>query len=473
MTSSPKPEGAQAVPGPVAASAAPGRAPAATGAAGGPDIAPGPGRPAPAVTPAPANTAPANAAPPVKVASVKSTPVKAAPSPDAGALGGAGPRLMLTGPAGAVPRPARMRPRHVLALVSFLLMVFLPLTGVVYYLWFVARDQYQSHAAFSVRTEKLGGGGGGILGALTSQFGTSGGAADGDVLFDYIRSQKMVETIDGKLGLERIYGQEGDPWFALRRDETIEGKLDYWHRMVDVSYDTSTNILTVAARAFSPDAAQAVVREILTESSNLVNALSDQAREDAIHNAAADLGEAEQNLRMQRQKMAEFRRENQMIDPQADIVGQAGVLNALQGQMAQAMVERDMLLSYADKNDQRVQQADRKIDAIRARINEERTNLGMNGGSDVTPSELLGRYEELKVDLEFANAAYTQALANVAVARAEARRQARYLVSHVEPTLAAESRFPERGLLTLLAAMTLLFAWGIGFVVYYNMRDLR
>lgn len=360
-----------------------------------------------------------------------------------------------------------------MALVSFLAMVALPLAAAVFYLWFVARDQYQSEAAFSVRTEKLGGGGGGILGALTSQFGTSGGAADGDVLYDFIRSQKMVETIDAKLGLETIYSREGDPWFALAHGETVEGKLDYWHRMVDVSYDTSTNILTIAARAFSPGDAQAVVQAVLTESGNLVNALSDQARDDAIKNAVADLSDAEENLRTQRQKMAGFRRDNQMIDPQADIVGQAGVLNALQGQMAQAMVERDMLLTYADKTDQRVQQADRKIDAIRSRVNEERANLGMAGQSDVTPSELLGRYEELKVDLEFANAAYTQALANVAVARAEARRQARYLVPHVEPTLAAESRYPQRFLQAVLAAMALLFAWGIGFVVYYNMRDMR
>lgn len=395
------------------------------------------------------------------------------PAPGPRRPGGAEPRLVLTGQIGPVPRPARMRRRHVVALVSFLLMVALPLAGVVYYLWFIARDQYQSQAAFSVRTEKLGGGGGGILGALSSQFGSSGGASDGDVLFDFIRSQKMVETIDARLGLEKIYSREGDPYFALARGETVEDKLDYWHRMVDVSYDTSTNILTVAARAFAPGDAQAVAREILSESGSLVNALSDLAREDAIRNAAADLSDAEQNLRLQRQKMATFRRENQMIDPQADIMGQAGVLNALQGQMAQAMVERDMLLTYAEKTDQRVQQSDRRIDAIRARINEERANLGMTGSNAKTPSELLSRYEELKVDLEFANAAYTQALANVAVARAEARRQARYLVSHVEPTLATESRYPQRVLLAALAAMTLLFAWGIGFVVYYNMRDMR
>ncbi len=446
MTSSPSPEGLRPVPKP--------------GAAGG--VGAGPVQPAGGLQ----NVQPKAAPKPVPLVAPRP---EGAPKP----LGGAEQRLVLTGKATAVPRPARMRRRHRVALVSFLAMVALPLAGAVFYLWFVARDQYQSQAAFSVRTEKVGGEGGGILGALTSQFGTSGGASDGDVLFEYIRSQKMVEIIDAKLGMEKIYSQEGDPWFALPRGETVEDKVDYWHRMVDVSYDTSTHILTVAARAFTPADAQAVTREILTQSSNLVNALSDQARDDAIKNAAADLSDAEENLRKQRQKMAEFRRDNQMIDPQADIMGQAGVLNALQGQMAQAMVERDMLLTYADKTDQRVQQADRKIEAIRVRINEERTNLGMNGGSDVTPSQLLGRYEELKVDLEFANAAYTQALANVSIARAEARRQARYLVSHVEPTLAVESRFPQRELDALLVAMILLFGWGIAFVIFYNMRDAR
>ena len=74
---------------------------------------------------------------------------------------------------------------------------------------------------------------------------------------------------------------------------------------------------------------------------------------------------------------------------------------------------------------------------------------------------MVGRYEELAVDLEFANTAYTQALAGLAAARAEARRQSRYLAPHVRPTLATTALYPRRALLAGLTGLFLLLGWGV------------
>lgn len=165
---------------------------------------------------------------------------------------------------------------------------------------------------------------------------------------------------------------------------------------------------------------------MLAESSRVVNLLSEQAREDAVRFAREELEEAEAHLRDVRKRMADFRRTNRIVDPSADIAGQMGLLNALQQELAQALVERDVLLSYAAEDDQRVIQANRRISAITEQIEEERQNLGVGGVDGVLP-EVVGTYEELLVDIEFANTAYTQALASLAAARAEARRQSRYL----------------------------------------------
>ena len=52
---------------------------------------------------------------------------------------------------------------------------------------------------------------------------------------------------------------------------------------------------------------------------------------------------------MVRQRLADFRRANRIVDPSADAAGQMGLLNALQAELAQALVERDVLLSYAER----------------------------------------------------------------------------------------------------------------------------
>ena len=368
-------------------------------------------------------------------------------------------------------REAKIRPRHWLAIASFLVVVLLPLAATVGYLWTRAADQYHSEVAFSIRSEEAGSAAAGLIGAITN-IGT-GSASDADILFEYVRSQRIVEEIDRDLDLRTIYSRpEGDPVFTLGEGATIEDLVAYWRRMVDVSFETSNGIINVRANAFTPEDAQAVAAAILEKSSALVNRLSDQAREDAIRFAREELDEAEANLRVMRGHLAEFRRTNRMVDPSADAAGQSGLLNALQSQLAQALVERDTLLSYVSESDQRVVQATRRIDAITARIEEERNSLGVVGVEGALP-DVIGAYEELRVDLEFANATYTQALAALSAARAEARRQSRYLAPHIQPTLAESALYPQRLLLSGLAALFLMLGWGVLMLIYYNVRDNR
>lgn len=365
--------------------------------------------------------------------------------------------------------PARLRGRHRMILASFVVVVVLPVLAATGYLYTRAVDQFHSEVAFSIRSEEVSSAAAGLLGAIT-QIG-SGSASDADILYEYIRSQRIVEAVDGDLDLRAIYTRpEGDPVFALQEGAAIEDLLDYWHDMVTVDFESGTGIIRVRANAFTRDDAHAIAQAILVESSALVNALSEQSREDAVGFARDELAEAEDNLRLMRQRLSDFRIENRIVDPTADVAGQMGLLNALQSELAQALVERDELLSFVGDDDQRVLQANRGIDAITGRIEQERATLGVAEGA---LPEIVGTYEELLVDLEFANAAYTQTLAGLAAARAEARRQSRYLAPHIQPTMAQNALYPRRAMLSGLIALFLTLGWGVLMLIYYNVRDNR
>jgi len=375
-----------------------------------------------------------------------------------------------TAPVAEVPAAA-MRSRHWFAIAAFVLIVLVPFALTLGYLQTRAADQYHSEVAFSIRSEDTASAAAGLLGALT-QIGT-GSASDTDILFEFIQSQTIVEAIDADLDLRALYNRaEGDPVFTLGDDPTIEALHAHWRRMVEISYDSATGIIHVRANAFDPGDATAVAAAILAQSDALVNRLSDQAQEDAIRYAREDFTEAEDNLRAMRQRLGAFRRENRIVDPSADVAGQMGLLNALQGELAQALVERDMLLSFVGAEDQRVIQVNRRIDAVTGRIEAERASLGVAATGDALP-DVVGRYEELLVDLEFANNAYVQTLAGLTTARAEARRQSRYLAPHVAPTRAESALYPRRTLLAALTGLFLVLGWAVLMLVYYNMRDNR
>ena len=459
-------------------------------------VASGPAGPAPAATarkgpaaradqPAAAQPAVARPAAPVLKAVEGGAARQVAPRPQAPKPAAPRPPVPQPGPPPATVRPAvpaapaalrfRFRFRHLVLGLSFLVCVALPIAATVLYLYTRAADQYHSETAFSVRSAEVGASAAaGILGALTMVGG--GSATDTDILFDYIRSQEMVQAVDARLDLRTIYNRAHDETgrrdvvFALGEAPSVEELTAYWKRMVKVDLDTQGGILHVRANAFTPEDATAIASAILAESSALVNRLSEQAREDAVRFAREELAETEAKLRAQRAKIADFRRENRLVDPGADVAGQMGLLSALQGELARAMVERDQLLSFVGPDDQRVIQAERRIDAIETRIDAERSTLGAEGAG-TTLTDVVGGYEALKVDLEFAQAAYTQALAAETAARAEARRQSRYLAPHVTPTAAEEALYPRRALLAGLALLFLTLGWGILMLVYYNVRD--
>lgn len=377
------------------------------------------------------------------------------------------PKVAETAPA------ATMRRRHWAVLLSFFVVVVAPLIVFGFYLWTVAEDRYASTVGFTVRQEE-GKSGADLIGGLAALTGGKP-STDGDVLYEFIRSQELVRRIDDRLGLRDYYSEfwETDPVFAIWPGASIEDMLWYWQRVVRVSYDQSTGLTELRILAFDPVMAQAIAAEVVAESQAMVNALNEQARSDAIRYADFELQQAEDRLRKARAALTEFRTRTQIVDLDADIQARMGVMSNLQQQLAAELVALDELSNTTNSNDPRVQQSRRRIEVIRERITEERrafaTNEVLSTGEDYPT--LISEFEGLTVEREFGEEAFRAALAARDTARANALRQSRYLATYVRPTLAERSEFPQRSLLMMLAALFSVLVWGITVLVYYSIRD--
>ncbi|MFZ5964876.1 sugar transporter [Thalassococcus sp. BH17M4-6] len=367
-------------------------------------------------------------------------------------------------PAGA----AQPRRRHYLLLLTFLLWVLAPLTVSAVYLYGVAADQYASHVGFSVRKEEVGSAVE-LLGGITELSGSS--SSDTDILYEFIQSQQMVRAVDARLNLRAIYTKPEDPVFGLSEDVRIEALSDYWGRMVKVFYDSASGLIEIRVLAFEPQAAQDIAQAVFEESSNMINQLSTIARADATRYAKEELEREQARLRTARQALTAFRSRTRIVDPTADIQGQMGLLNSLQAKLADAIIERELLLESSSSSDPRVLQAQKKIEVIEAQIDEERGQFGNEGDADF--SRILAEYEALQVDREFAEKSYLSAQATYDAALAEAQRQSRYLATHIDPTLAETAQYPHRLMLTALIGAFLFISWAIMAMAYYSLRDRR
>jgi capsular polysaccharide transport system permease protein len=371
---------------------------------------------------------------------------------------------------------ARRRKRHWGLIFSFLLMVVAPVAISGWYLWTRATDRYVSYAGFSVRTEKISSALD-FLGGVAALSGSSS-SSDTDILYQFIQSHELVAKINDRLDLQALWAKADparDPIFAYHPPGTIEDLVDYWRGMVKVYNDSG--LIDVQVEAFTPQDAQDIAQMIYDESSLMINRLSDIAHEDGTRYAREERDVAVEQLKTARAALTQFRNRTQIVDPAASVQNQMGLLSSLQAQLAATLIDLDILKQTTAESDPRIVQAELRVTVIEERIQEERNKLGIGAGADPAAgaafADLLGEYERLSVDLEFAQQTYTVALATYDAALAESRRQSRYLAAHVQPTLAEAPEQPRRVELLSLVAVFSFLIWAILSLVAYSLKDRR
>ncbi|MGZ9809185.1 capsule biosynthesis protein [Pseudoroseicyclus sp. H15] len=377
----------------------------------------------------------------------------------------------------AAPARSHPRKRHWSVVFAFLYIVVVPVIASSWYLWERAIDRYASEAGLSIRTQEVSS----ALELLGGVAALGGGSSnDVDILHQYLQSQEMVTRIDSLIDLRSIWSkgdEEQDPIFVYHAPGTIEDLVNYWGRMVHVYKDGSTGLLNIETEAFTPEDAQLIAETIVAESSRMINRLSYDAQQDATRYARDELDLTVERLKTAREAITRFRNDNQIVDPEASITSQMGILSQLQSQLANSLIEVDMLRQTAGDTDPRIEQEQRRIAVIEQRIAEERAKLGLGGdgrsGQSELFADLVGEYESLAVDLNFAEQSYAAARASYDAAVAESQRQSRYLATHVRPTLAETPEYPQRLTILALIAFFAFLIWAMGVLAYYAFKDRR
>jgi len=326
--------------------------------------------------------------------------------------------------------------------------------------------------SLSVRTENLQSATD-FLGGLSSITGSS--SSDVDILTQYIASGDLVRSIQSDIDLTSIFSAEwpNDFLFAYNPSGQFEDLLDYWNSRVLTQ--SVNGVVTLSVRSYDPKASNQIIIAIYESARQLINRLSDEAHEDATRFSRDELEASEARLAGAREDMTNFRLEAQIVDPQATLESQMGILTQLQIQQAETLIQRDLLTQTAGVDDPRVGEVTRKVEALQAQILIEKNKFGRGGqgpgGSDY--ATLFATYEKLASNLLFAEEAYRSSQLAYNSAISDAKRKARYLVAHVNPTVAEKSLYPNRPVQLFVFALFITLLWSVGLLIYYSIRDRR
>lgn len=371
----------------------------------------------------------------------------------------------------------KLRLRHAIIGASFLGLVAVPATMSSIYMAFIAADQYHSSASFAVRSIE-GGGATDLLGMFTQASGSST-VSDSYILMDYILSERMVVDADRNFKLEDVYATRGlDYFYGIGSGLPIEDKLAYWRNMVSVNFDHASGIMQVTVKSFDPKQAQAIAAFIVSRSDNLVNSLSLAARNDVLRAAKDEVLGVEARLFKARAALRDYRDKSQEISPEEGAKLAIQLIGGLEEELTKLNADLATAKSQLSEDTPRIRVLKTRIESLEQQLALERQRLGTGASkaakNDPNAPDVAGRiaeFEELETEREFAERAYTAALAALERARIEADNRQRYLALFIEPTLSEMAQYPSRLLKSLLVTLGLLFAWGVGVMSYYNIRD--
>jgi capsular polysaccharide transport system permease protein len=376
-------------------------------------------------------------------------------------------------PAGREPAASRLPlPQRALRLLSFILIVVLPVAVAAEYYFAIAADQYVAEFRFTLSTAETPRPDP-PLSLLSGSAVLAPVALESQMLVQYIASRAIVDDISRSLDLRRLFATpRADWWSRLPQPVPIEGLIHYWRGQVDPFYDPATGTVTVRVRAFTAADALRLAQAIAGACDQLVDRVSQRARRDALRNAELELAQAETRLAAALSDIRAFRDRTGLIDPVKD----AETENLLAAHLHEQLIAADTNLATLEKY---MRDNSPTVQVLRARIRslkQQRQVLagsmtGRAAGAPVPLSGVLSRYEELQSKRQFAEATYQLALRGVDEARANADRQHVFVASFVPPALPQEATYPRRWRSLGVVALMAFAVWAIGGLALQSARD--
>lgn len=352
----------------------------------------------------------------------------------------------------------------------FLAFVALPTVLSIIYFGFLAEDIYVSESRIIVRSTTKP-----DVSPIDSVIGSTGistNSQESDAVTEYVQSRRALQEANANGFVEQAYGNNGI--FILDRfgsfgGDSFEHLYKYFAGKIALQPGESARVLHISVEAYDPADAQEINERLLRGAEQLVNDLSDRSRNDAISFAQEQLAEARENARSAALALANFRDQEEVINPELQAQVGLQTIAQLQQQLTATRTQLRQMQAFTPKASQ-IPFLQTQISQLESEIANQTAEIA--GGSR-SLSANAARFQELTLASEFAEQQLAIALASLQDAQAEARRQQAYVERISEPSLADYATYPRR-IRSILATLVVgLLAWGIVAMLLVGIREHR
>lgn len=354
----------------------------------------------------------------------------------------------------------------------FLIALIIPTVCAFVYFSLLASPMYVSQASFAVRS--AGSNAPAVAGIAAAMLSSGGGGNGTDpfIINDYIQSLDIVQDIDKELGLVKHYtARNHDMISRLWQHPTQDELLRYWRRVMVPELSMDTGIISIEARAYSPEMAQKITQAVLVRSEALVNAMNERSRNDAVELAHKEVKRAEERVKAAQIALKEFRDVHATLDPKTTAAGLQDIVVRLETEATSLRTKIAETSSYMRPNTPVLKAYRQRLAAVEEQLAQEKQRVAGTSAEESNLSSLVAGYEELSREAEFAQQQLIAAMGTLEKARVEQATQSRYVVAYQQPTLPDESLYPRPLLFTLYTFGGALIVLGLLSLIWASIRE--
>ena len=360
--------------------------------------------------------------------------------------------------------------------LSFLLMVALPVCVAAIYYFFIASNQYVSEFKFAVRDAKAAQGSpaGGSIADMMTLAGSGPNTLESYMVTEYLKSEAAVQELEQRIDVRKLYGRPEIDWLGrFDPSKPIELFTSYWNRRITTQYDQITGIGSARVRAYTPEDTYLIAKTLVAMSEQLINELATRPQRDSVRSAEMEVKRAEDRLKGVTARLTAYRNSEQVIEPTANVVtSNIQLATTLRAQLIQLQTELSSLKRQnLDPKAPMILTLQSRIKSTREQLASVEGEVGNSREGGNTLSKVMGDYEQLDLERQFALDSVKKALATLDDARSRTVYQVMYVTPFVVPNLPQSSTYPQRLFFVGLVFMGCLLFWTAGLLFFRSVRE--
>lgn len=365
----------------------------------------------------------------------------------------------------AVHKIVGLRPRiqdqifKLVIILSFILLLIIPIVSAIIYYGFIATNQYTSEARFIVRP--------GEFAVSSTKSDIAGGTPSSKIVQDtlvvknYMTSPGLVRDLSKNIDLTSFFTKDNIDFISRLKNKALnEDVLSYWETMIDVGVSSTSGIVTVELQAFSAEDAQTILTEVMELAEARVNKLNENLWSELKASAQSEFENAQLALENARLQYRTTQIDAGIFNLNENATNLETLIKDEQTELLKIQSERKLLGQYLGGDSPRM-----RVLTIRERIKTQqiknlRDRLAGRNSEETSLSAYNAKFTQAKLERDIAEKRFENAAEEREKINILSSIQLVYLHAFLDPTLAQRPSHPRRILAIGIAIMGSFFAFG-------------